>query len=129
MIVAWPVVLYVSNVPVFWLPFFASEIRQGRRSGLLPPRFGFNDIVQTSSGASRNVTDFGYYWAISDYMDAQATVDWFSGEYTRLNGRFNYRWLKKFVRGGLLYSQSFRDSGSNLRLDWDHDQSIGLNTQ
>ncbi len=128
-IVAWPVVLYVSNVPVFWLPFFASEIRQGRRSGLLPPRFGFNDIVQTSSGASRNVTDFGYYWAISDYMDAQATVDWFSGEYTRLNGRFNYRWLKKFVRGGLLYSQSFRDSGSNLRLDWDHDQSIGLNTQ
>lgn len=128
-IVAWPVVLYVSNVPVFWLPFFASEIRQGRRSGLLPPRFGFNDIVQTSSGASRNVTDFGYYWAISDYMDAQATVDWFSGEYTRLNGRFNYRWLKKFVRGGLLYSQSFRDSGSNLRLDLDHDQSIGLNTQ
>jgi hypothetical protein len=128
-IVAWPVVLYVSNVPVFWLPFFASEIRQGRRSGLLPPRFGFNDIVQTSSGASRNVTDFGYYWAISDYMDAQATVDWFSGEYTRLNGRFNYRWLKKFVRGGLLYSQSFQESGSNLRFDWDHDQSIGLNTQ
>ena len=128
-IVAWPVVLYVSNVPVFWLPFFASEIRQGRRSGLLPPRFGFNDIVQTSSGARRNITDFGYYWAISDYMDAQATVDWFSGEYTRLNGRFNYRWLKKFVRGGLLYSQSFRDSGSNLRFDLDHDQSIGLNTQ
>jgi len=128
-IVAWPVVLYVSNVPVFWLPFFASEIKQGRRSGLLPPRFGFNDIVQTSSGAGRNVTDFGYYWAISDYTDAQASVDWFSGDYTRVNGRFNYRWLKKFIRGGLLYSQSFSDSGNNLRFDLDHDQSIGLNTQ
>jgi hypothetical protein len=128
-IVAWPVVLYVSNVPVFWLPFFASEIKQGRRSGILPPRFGFNDIVQTSSGAGRNVTDFGYYWAISDYMDAQASVDWYSGDYTRVNGRFNYRWLKKFIRGGLLYSQSFSESGKNLRFDLDHDQSIGLNTQ
>jgi hypothetical protein len=128
-IVAWPVVLYVSNVPVFWLPFFASEIKQGRRSGILPPRFGFNDIVQTSSGAGRNVTDFGYYWAINDYMDAQASVDWYSGDYTRVNGRFNYRLLKKFVRGGLLYSQSFSESGKNLRFDLDHDQTIGLNTQ
>jgi hypothetical protein len=127
-IVAWPVVLYVSNVPVFWLPFFASEIKQGRRSGILPPRFGFNDIVQTSGGAGRNVTDFGYYWAINDYTDAQASVDWYSGDYTRVNGRFNYRWLKKFIRGGLLYSQTFSDEGNNLRFDLDHDQSVGLNT-
>jgi len=128
-IVAWPVVLYVSNVPVFWLPFFASDIRQGRRSGILPPRFGINDIVQTSGGATRNVTDLGYYWAINDYMDAQATLDWFSGRYTRVNGRFNYRWLKKFIRGGLFYSQSFGEDGRNLRLDFDHDQDLGLNTQ
>ena len=128
-IVAWPVVLYVSNVPVFWLPFFASEIKQGRRSGILPPRFGFNDIVQTSSGAGRNVTDFGYYWAINDYMDAQASVDWYSGDYTRVNGRYNYRWLKKFIRGGLFYSQSFSETGNNLRFDLDHDQSLGLSTQ
>lgn len=128
-IVAWPVVLYVSNVPVFWLPFFASDIRQGRRSGILPPRFGINDVVQTSGGATRNVTDLGYYWAINDFMDAQATVDWFSGRYTRVNGRFNYRWLKKFIRGGLFYSQSFGSDGRNLRLDFDHDQDLGLNTQ
>jgi hypothetical protein len=128
-IVAWPVVLYVSNVPVFWLPFFASDIRPGRRSGILPPRFGVNDVVQTSGGATRNVTEMGYYWAISDYMDAQTTLDWFSGEYTRLNGRFNYRFLKKFIRGGAFYSQSFGNDGSNLRADFDHDQDLGLNTQ
>ena len=128
-IVAWPVVLYVSNVPVFWLPFFASDIRQGRRSGILPPRFGINDVVQTSGGATRNVTDLGYYWAINDFMDAQATLDWYSGRYTRVNGRFNYRWLKRFIRGGLFYSQSFGDDGRNLRFDFDHDQDLGLNTQ
>jgi len=127
-LVAWPVVLYVSRVPVFWLPFFAADIRQGRRSGILPPRFGVNDIVQTSGQTSRNISDFGYYWAISDYLDAQATVDWFSGNYTRLNGAFRYRFLKQFIRGSVLYGQSFGDQGDNLRLQVGHDQELGLNT-
>ncbi len=128
-IVAWPVVLYVSNVPVFWLPFFASDIRPGRRSGIIPPRFGFNDIVQTDGGASRAVTDVGYYWAINDYLDAQATLDWFSGNFTRVNGAFRYRWLKKFIRGSALFSRSWDADGSrNLLLNWNHDQELGLNT-
>jgi hypothetical protein len=126
-LVAWPVVLYVSRVPVFWLPFFAADIRQGRRSGILPPRFGLNEVIQTSS-ASRQVTDFGYYWAINDYLDAQATVDWFSGNYTRLNGSFRYRFLKQFIRGSLAYSQSFSSGGNNLLLRATHDQELGLNT-
>jgi len=127
-LVAWPVVLYVSRVPIFWLPFFAADIRQGRRSGIIPPRFGVNDIVQTSGQTSRNVTDFGYYWAISDYLDAQATVDWFSGNYTRVNGAFRYRFLKQFIRGSAVYSQSFAEDGNNLRLRVGHDQELGLNT-
>jgi hypothetical protein len=127
-LVAWPVVLYISRVPVFWLPFFAADIRQGRRSGIIPPRFGVNDIVQTSGQTSRNISDFGYYWAINDYLDAQATLDWFSGNYTRVNGAFRYRFLKEFVRGSVLYSQSFSDQGDNLRLQIGHDQELGLNT-
>lgn len=128
-LVAWPVTLYVSRVPVFWLPFFAADIRQGRRSGIIPPRFGFNDIVQTSGSTSRNISDFGYYWAISDYLDAQGTVDWFSGNYTRINGAFRYRFLKQFVRGSLSYSQSFGETGDNLQLRGAHQQEFGLNTK
>jgi hypothetical protein len=127
-IVAWPVVLYVSNVPVFWLPFFAQDIRPGRRSGILPPRFGFNDVVQTSGSASRNVTDFGYYWAINDYTDVAASIDWFSGNYTRLNGIFRYRLLKKFIRGSVAYGETFSESGRNLTLGFNHDQELGLAT-
>jgi len=127
-IVAWPVVLYVSNVPVFWLPFFAQDIRPGRRSGILPPRFGFNDVVQTSGSTSRNVTDFGYYWAINDYTDLEASVDWFSGNYTRLNGAFRYRILKKFIRGSIAYGETFSETGRNLTLGLNHDQELGLAT-
>ncbi|MDP2469544.1 MAG: putative LPS assembly protein LptD [Candidatus Palauibacterales bacterium] len=127
-IVAWPVVLYVSKVPVFWLPFFAQDIRPGRRSGILPPRFGFNDVVQTSGSTSRNVTDFGYYWAINDYTDVQGSVDWFSGNYTRLNGAFRYRFLKRFIRGSVAYGETFSESGRNLTLGLNHDQELGLAT-
>ena len=106
-IVAWPVTLYIHNVPVAWLPFFAQDIREERRSGFLPPRFGFNDVVASSSNSRRSVTDFGYYFAFNDFMDAQATADWFSGRFTRLNGAFRYRSIKKFFRGNLMTSYSF----------------------
>ena len=106
-VVAWPVTLYIQNVPVAWLPFFAQDIREDRRSGFLPPRFGFNDVVASSSNARRSITDFGYYFALNDFMDAQATADWFSGRFTRLNGAVRYRSIKKFFRGNLLASYSF----------------------
>ncbi|WP_419948199.1 putative LPS assembly protein LptD [Candidatus Palauibacter sp.] len=106
-IVAWPVTLYIQDVPVAWLPFFAQDIRDERRSGFLPPRFGFNDVVASSSNTRRSITDFGYYFAFNDFMDAQATADWFSGRFTRLNGALRYRSIKKFFRGNLMTSYSF----------------------
>ena len=129
MVVAWPVVLYIANIPVFWLPFFAQDIRQGRRSGILPPRFGINDIVRTSSSFNRNISDMGYYWAINDFLDAQATLDWFSNSYTRVNGAFRYRVLKKFIRGNVAASYSWGPSGTNLAVALDHDQELGLRTK
>ena len=122
-LVAWPITLYIQNVPIVWLPFFAQDIRQGRRSGILPPRFGVNDIVSTSDDVGRSVTDFGFYWAVSEFMDAQWTVDWFSGRFTRLNGAFRYKSLKKFFQGNLLASNSFGDERT-LQLQADHQHQI-----
>ena len=122
-LVAWPVILYVGNVPIAWLPFFAQDIRPGRRSGLIPPRFGLSSFL-ASGNVGRNITDFGYYWAISDYMDAQFTVDWFSGQFTRVNGAYRYKFLKNFLEGNLLTSYSFGETGTNLTLRWNHQQEL-----
>ncbi|MCG8470082.1 MAG: hypothetical protein MJB57_18050 [Gemmatimonadetes bacterium] len=122
-IVAWPVTLYISDVPIIWLPFFAHDLRQGRRSGFLPPRFGVNDVVSTSSSFQRSVTDFGYYFAINEFMDAQATMDWFSGRFTRVNGAFRYKSLKKFFEGNLLANYSFGDSRT-LQVQMRHQHDI-----
>jgi hypothetical protein len=127
-LVAWPVVLYVGNVPIAWLPFFAQDIRPGRRSGLIPPRFGINDFL-SSGDIGRQITDFGYYWAINDFMDAQFTVDWFSGRFTRVNGAYRYKFLKNFLQGNLLTSYSFGETGRNLSLRWNHNQDLTPQTQ
>ena len=122
-LVAWPVVLYVGNVPIAWLPFIAQDIRPGRRSGLIPPRFGINDFL-SSGDIGRQITDFGYYWAINDFMDAQFTVDWFGGRFTRVNGAYRYKFLKNFLQGNLLTSYSFGETGTNLSLAWSHNQEL-----
>lgn len=128
-IVAWPVVMYVGRVPVAWLPFFAQDIRPDRRSGILPPRFGFNDVVKTSDNFSRQINDFGYYWAISEFMDAEATVDWFSGNHVALNGRFRYDFMKKFIDGSALVRRSWGNNQKSLRVEWDHTQELAPDTR
>lgn len=128
-VVAWPVVLQVGRVPIAWLPFFAQDIRPHRRSGILPPRFGFNDVVRTSPGMDRHVQDFGYYWAMNRFMDAEVTVDWFSGNWTEIGGRFRYRFLKKFMDGNLGLSHNVGSDGRSLRFDWRHNQELSPSTR
>ncbi|MGH9420116.1 MAG: hypothetical protein ACRD3J_09090, partial [Thermoanaerobaculia bacterium] len=46
--VARPAVLYLGDVPVFYLPFIFQDMRSGRRSGILTPRFGVGEILRNS---------------------------------------------------------------------------------
>lgn len=127
-IAAWPVTLYVADVPVFWLPFFAQDIRPERRSGIVPPQFGINDIVRTSDDTRRQISGAGYYWAIDRFMDAAFTVDWFSGQFTRLNGQFRYNVRKKFLEGDVRVTRDFADQ-SNFQLDATHRQRLTPDTR
>ena len=82
-LVARPVVLYVRDVPVVWLPFIFQDVRPGRHSGILIPQFGFNDMIRPSTGYNRQITNIGYYWAANDYMDLAARLDWFANRYVQ----------------------------------------------
>ena len=135
MMVARPVVLYVRDVPVMWLPFMFQDMRPGRRSGLLVPRFGINDLVRPNTGYQRHVTNIGYYFALSDYFDFQVATDWLSETSVTLNGEFRYRWLDRFVAGAAGVSRLW-ESGVNggpggraLRLRWGHNQEFNLRTR
>lgn len=131
LMVSRPAVLYVADVPIAWLPFVFQDTRRGRRSGVLPPQVGINDIVRFNAGYQRHVTNVGYYLAINDYMDAQGWLDWYAGRSLTMSGRFRYRWLDRFLEGGLeLQKLNEYDTGlSSFMLNWRHNQQFSLNSQ
>ncbi len=129
LLVARPAVLYVRDVPVAWIPFIFQETRPGRRSGILVPQFGFNDIVRPDPGYNRQVTNAGYYWAPSDYFDVALRFDWYSDRWTAwtLSGQYNI--LDRFFRGALDYTRMDESSGAvSQSVRWSHQQTFGLTT-
>ena len=135
--VARPAILYIGEVPIMWLPFIFQDMRSGRRSGLLTPRFGLSEIFRNSPSYRRHLENLGYYFAISDYMDAQFALDWRSGSrpsegdpgFTRLNADMQYRWLDRFVTGRFAVTQTNqRDGANNTAISWTHSQDFSQST-
>ena len=126
-LVARPAILYVRDVPLLWLPFIFQDGRPGRRSGILVPQFGINDIVRPSKNYSRQVTNVGYYWAPNEYFDALARFDWYASRYYKWGIATQYRWLDRFVNGSFAVNRQVQDNGaSSLGLLLHHDQSFSL---
>ena len=133
LLVARPAVLYVGDIPVLWLPFIFQDMRSGRRSGIIPPRFGITDIVRTSPDYVRSIENLGYYFNINDYMDALVSLDWRSGTsnqtgdfgYMKYNGEYRYRWLNRFVSGGIRASYwTYSNGDKTIGFNWAHSQQF-----
>jgi sec-independent protein translocase protein TatC len=128
-LVARPVVLYVRDVPVLWLPFLFQDMRPGRHSGILIPQFGFNDLVRTNPGYNRQIANIGYYWAPNDYIDLTARLDWYSNRYLQYGVAGQYNWINRFVDGALAFSRQLEtDGASSATVRWDHRQTFNLST-
>lgn len=131
LLVGRPAVLYFRNVPVAWLPFIVQDMEQGRRSGILTPRFGINDIVRTSSGYQRQISNVGYYWAINQYMGGQVAGEWRSNSYTSLTGTLDFNVRRRFLNGSASWRQYFPDDGPRQRTlagnaSWKPDERTNL---
>jgi hypothetical protein len=133
-LVARDVTLNFADVPVFWLPFMVQSLSEGRRSGILMPRFGVNDIARTSTRYSRRIEDVGMFWAINDYMGAELAMDWFANNWTALRGSLDYNLPQRFMRGGLTYRYFWPDEGGrqftvSTQNSWQMDERTSLSLQ
>lgn len=124
-IIAKPVVFYFGKVPLAILPFAWFPLQTGRHSGLIIPRYGQSTLE------GRYIRGLGYYWATNEYMDAQATVDFFDRAGWVLNGstRYNHR-LKNFSGSisGTFTRQDFELQNRKeryWRLNVTHAQQLG----
>jgi sec-independent protein translocase protein TatC len=128
-LVARPVVLYVRDVPILWLPFIFQDMRPGRHSGILIPQFGFNDLVRPTRSYNRQITNLGYYWAPNDYLDFTGRLDWYSNRYVQYGIGGQYNWLNRFLNGSVAFSEQLEnEGGSATALRWDHQQTFNLST-
>ncbi len=93
-IIARWIFMHIGGVPIpIPLPFAVFPNETGRRSGIIVPNYG---LTSNQGSFFRN---FGYFWAINDYMDLTMTGDY----YTR--GGFG-------TRGRLRYTKRYNYSGN-----------------
>ncbi|MGH2574487.1 MAG: LPS-assembly protein LptD, partial [Ignavibacteria bacterium] len=107
-VVAEPVYLYIDDVPIFAIPFGIFPNHSGRSSGLIAPAYG-DDATY-----GRYLTHLGYFWAISDYMDAAFQGNYFTKGRIDLSSRFRYALRYKL-------SGSVEIGGSRIRLGEEND--------
>jgi lipopolysaccharide assembly outer membrane protein LptD (OstA) len=111
--------LFVGDVPFpVPLPFAVFPLESGRRSGIIPPVFGDDGTY------GKYFARFGYFWAISDYMDWNLTGDYYTRGSYRANTRFRYAERYNFngsIQGDYadLISGLPTDADRNERIDWD----------
>ncbi len=119
-----PLIVYIEDMPVFYLPvglFFPSQ--GGRQSGLMIPTFFF------SKNRGVVIENIGAFFALSDYFDTQLLVSLYSKGGYIINNK--WRWeLRDVFRGNfdLKFGKTRTDPDENFSNDWslsiNHHQEI-----
>ncbi len=122
-----PIQLYLFDIPTpLWLPFGFLPAQEGRRSGILPPEYGEDQ-------RGFYLRNWGYYWAINDYLDLQVRAGiWTKGSWQihpafrysrrdRYNGQLNVDYLRE--RSGERDDPDLTIR-NNASLRWNHNQTL-----
>lgn len=94
-IVAKWIFMYIAGVPLpIPIPFAVFPSESGRRSGIIIPAYG------TTADKGQFFRNFGYFWAINDYMDLALTGDYYTRGGYGLKGRGRYS--KRYNYSGMV---------------------------
>ncbi len=98
-----PLVLFIHEIPVIYIPFWFFPVKKGRKSGFLTPHFGYN------SSLGKYFRNLSYYWVLSNYADVtftlnltekrgvQAEVDFVYKRYKVFDGNLNFTLAQEFL--------------------------------
>ena len=133
-VVARPLILYISGIPIIGLPFAVFPDRGGQRhSGWLMPAYGEDRIH------GQYLNGLGYYWAINPYVDTKLTFMFADrqGIIMRLNtpyrkrykynGKFYYETKQRLSSGIRDITQLGKNRKSDYVLRWNHQQKMRHN--
>ena len=130
-VVVKPLIMYMSGIPIFGIPFAVLPHRGGaRHSGWIMPGYGENSI------RGQYVDGLGYYWAFSPYFDSRIIIGFADKQGITTRGITRYK--KRYKFDGNLHVEARRLLGANetniTRLmenyktdyvfKWDHRQTM-----
>lgn len=122
--VAEPVALCFSGVPVLAIPFYFFPLRRDRHSGFLMPRVGSNNYQ------GMFVKNLAYYQVLGDQADVTVAADLY--EYVGWQGAVEGRWwrLPRFASNA---HYSYLEETDPFKRRWsfsfDHNQTLGTSTR
>lgn len=134
-IIARWIFMYIGGVPLpIPLPFAVFPSKAGRRSGIIVPSYG-QDLRR-----GQYFYNFGYFWAVNDYMDVAFTGDYYSKGGYGLRGRLRYAQRYNFTGSfNAGYSKikigepndpiNLKQNVDDWNLSWYHNQQINPTTQ
>ena len=105
--------LYVKDVPAFYLPYLRVPIKTARESGFLMPKLGFSNTRGTEFSTA-------WYQVLGPHMDATFYLDHLSSLGTGTG--LEYRYILKHNQRGEFkaYTVFAREGGNRWSLDWKH---------
>ncbi|MCJ7800971.1 MAG: hypothetical protein MUP82_01285, partial [Candidatus Marinimicrobia bacterium] len=107
-VIAKPITLYISQIPIISLPFAVlPQQKGGRQSGWIMPSYG------STSLRGHYLDGLGYYWAVNNYFDSKLTASFadLQGITLKLTNRYNNRY--KYSGNLHLETRQFLSSGEN----------------
>ncbi len=127
------ILMYVGGVPLpLPIPFAVFPNKGGRRSGIIAPGYGLD------ARRGQYFHNFGYFWAINDYMDLALTGDY----YTKggWGARTRFRYAKRYNFSGNINAGISKiiigepeDPSRQLQTDWNfslfHNQRFNPTTR
>lgn len=132
-VVARPIVLHISQIPIFAIPFAIFPHKGGQRhSGWIMPSYGDN------KNRGQYIQGLGFFWAPSEYWDSKLTMGFGDKQgYTfkintkyrlryKFNGSLNF-FNRQYLSGTKNIMDIFGDRNTSTTLRWNHKQEMRNN--
>ena len=132
-VVARPIILHISQIPVLGIPFGIFPHKGGQRhSGWIMPSYGDN------KNRGQYIQGLGFYWAPNDYWDSKLTMGFGDKQgYTfKVNTQYNLRYKfngslnffnRQFLSGTKNITDIFGDKKTSTTVRWNHKQIMRNN--
>lgn len=114
------VLAYVNHMPIFYFPFIAISIKQGRQPGFLLPEPGYNNVD------GKYIRDLAIYYPYKEYADFIVGMDLM--EKTGWKAKLSSSYIKRYLYTGSFdasYQKNINSAGTqydwSLRANHHHD--------